>query len=78
MYSATEKALINKCEEEHPNIPHCALKKMFYGHPKYDGSSPFCKGVQEHLKESVGNRKVSRQDGNTVDESSIDKVNGYI
>jgi hypothetical protein len=78
VYSDIEKALIDKCENEYSTIPHSKLREMFYGHPKHNGSSPFCKGVQEHLKESVGNRKMSRQNGNPVDESSIGEVNGLI
>jgi len=78
VYSDIEKALIDKCEDAHSSIPHSKLKKMFYGHPQNNGSSPFCKGLQEHLKESVGNRKMSRQNGTAVDESSIDEVNAHI
>ena len=78
VYSDTEKALIDKCEDESPDIPHSNLKKMLYGHPKHNGSSSFCKSAEDHLKEQVGNRTLSRHNGNPVDESSIDGVNAYI
>jgi hypothetical protein len=78
VYSAGEKALIDKCEDENPSIPHSNLKKMFYGHPKHNGDSPFCKSVEDHLKDHVANRKLSHQNGNPVDDSSIEKVNEYI
>ena len=78
VYSDAEKLLIDKCEDENPSIPHSDLKKMFYGHPKHNGDSPFCKSVEDHLKDHVANRKLSDQHGNTVDESSIEKVSEHI
>ena len=78
VYSDGEKKLIDKCEDENPSIPHSDLKKMFYGHPKHNGNSPFCKSREDHLKDHVANLKLSHQHGNTVDESSIVKVNEYI
>lgn len=78
VYSDAEKLLIDKCEDENPSIPHSDLKKMFYGHPKHNGNSPFCKSVEDHLKDHVANRKLSDQHGNTVDESSIEKVSEHI
>ena len=78
VYSDGEKKLIDKCEDENPSIPHSDLKKMFYGHPKHNGDSPFLKSAEDHLKDHVANRKISHQTGNTVDESSIAKVSEYI
>lgn len=78
VYSDAEKALIDKCEAEPSNIPHSELKKMLYGHPKHNGESSFCKSVQEHLQEHVGNRKLGHQNGKSVDESSIDEVKEHI
>ena len=78
VYSAAEKAKIDKCEDEHSAIPHSKLRKMYYGHPKENGESPFCTSAHEHLKVHVGNRTLSREDGAQLDESSIDKVNARI
>ena len=78
VYSDAEKKLIDECEDENPSIPHSDLKKMFYGHPKHNGDSPFLKSAADHLKDHVANRKISHQPGNTVDESSIAKVSEYI
>ena len=78
VYSDTEKALIDKCEDEHSAIPHSKLRRMYYGHPQQNGESSFCTSVHEHLKVHVGNRKLSREDGAQLDESSIDKVNARI
>ena len=51
-----EKALIDSCETNHPEISHSPLNKILYGHPYFKGFFPACQSPIMHLKGHVESR----------------------
>ena len=78
VYDDSEAGALILCEEVAHYIPHFPLHKVNYGHPKFEGESVFSKTVEEHLKERVGNHKLSDINGEPTDEKSLQKVQAHI
>ena len=78
VYTIEEKALIDACEAEFPEIPHFPLNKIFYGLPWYDGLFPCCRSPLSILKDHVDKRVIGPNQGIAVDPDSLLEVKQHL
>ena len=78
VYTDTEKARIDACEAEYPNISHFPLKGILYGHPYHDGLFPCCVPDAQHLKGHVEKLVLGADRGFPINEGDLSEVKTHL